>query len=127
MNPNSDKSRISLISVSILHSIMEVICNRFPMIAKNIINKLDTITLINCKEASRELNSFLENEKIVWLRIVGLYRGNFIGHEESWKQTIEKDSVDNIKQLALATQKFFKGNKDFLTNGIHFGFLFIRR
>ena len=113
MNPNSDKSRISLISVSILHSIMEVICNRFPMIAKNIINKLDNITLISCKEASRELNSFLENEKIVWLRIVGLYRGNFIGHEESWKQTIEKDSVDNIKQLALATQKFFKDNSRF--------------
>ena len=104
MNPNSDKSRISLISVSILHSIMEVICNRFPMIARNILNKLDNITLLNCKKSSRELNTFLEKEKTIRLRIVG----NIIGFEKSWKQTIEKNSVDNIKQLALATQKFFK-------------------
>ena len=87
---------------------MEVVCNRFPMIAKNILNKLDNRTLISCKESNRELNTFLENEKLIWLRIVGLYKSNFIGHEESWMQTIEKNSVDNIKQLALATRKFFK-------------------
>ena len=78
------------------------------MIAKNILNKLDNITLISCKESSRELNTFLENEKILWIRMVGSYKNNFIGFEKSWKQTIEKNSVDNIKQLALATQKFFK-------------------
>ena len=93
-----------MISVSILLSIMEVICNRFPMIAKNILKKLDNITLLNCKKSSRELNTFLENEKTIRLRIVG----NIIGFEKSWKQTIEKSSVDNIKQLALATQNFFK-------------------
>ena len=83
------------------------------MIAKNILKKLDNITLLNCKKSSRELNTFLENEKIIWLRIVGLYRDNFNGFEKSWKQTFEKDSVDNIKQLALATQKFFKDNSRF--------------
>ena len=79
------------------------------MIAKNILNKLDNITLISCKESSRELNTFLENEKTIRLRIVG----NIIGFEKSWKQTIEKNSVDNIKQLALATQKFFKDKTRF--------------
>ena len=78
------------------------------MIVKNILNKLDNVTLLSCKKSSRELKTFLENEKIIWVRIVGLYMGNFFGFEKSWKQTIEKNSVDNIKQLALATQKFFK-------------------
>ena len=78
------------------------------MIARNILNKLDNITLISCKESSRELSTFLQNEKIIWLRIVGLYKDNFIGFEKSWKKTLEKNSVDNIKQLALATQNFFK-------------------
>ena len=87
---------------------MEVICNRFPMIAKNILKKLDNTTLLSCKKSNRELNTFLEKEKKIWLRIVGSYIGNLIGFEKSWKQTIEKNSVDNIKQLALATQKFFK-------------------
>ena len=84
------------------------------MIAKNILNKLDNITLISCKESSRELNTFLENEKIIWLRIVRLHKGKFIHYEESWRQTIKKDSVDDIKQLALATQKFFKDDSRFL-------------
>ena len=93
---------------------MEVVCNRFPMIARNILNKLDNITLISCKESSRELNTFLKNEKILWIRMVGLYKDNFIGFEKPWKQTIEKNSVDNIKQLALATQKFFMDHSRFV-------------
>ena len=95
---------------------MEVFSNRFPMIMKNILKKLDNITLLSCKESSRELNTFLQNEKLIWLRIVGLYKDNFIGFEKSWKQTLEKNSVDNIKQLALATQKFFKVHKRFSTH-----------
>jgi hypothetical protein len=83
------------------------------MIAKNILKKLDNITLLSCKKSSRELNEFLENEKMIWLRIIGLYKGNLIGFEKSWNQTIEKNSVDNIKQLALATQKFFKTQSRF--------------
>ena len=93
---------------------MEVVCNRFPMIARNILNNLDNITLISCKESSRELKTFLENEKTIWIRMVGLYKNNFIGFEKSWKQTIEKNSVDNIKQLALATQKFFMDHSRFV-------------
>ena len=84
------------------------------MIAKNILKKLDNITLLSCKESSRELNAFLENEKIIWLRIVGLYKSNLNGYEKSWKQTIEKNSVDDIKQLALATQKFFMDHRRFV-------------
>ena len=93
---------------------MEVVSNRFPLLTKNIFKFLDNTTLLSCKEANRELYNFIENEKMVWLRIIRLYRGNIIGFEDSWKRTIEKSSVDNIKQLALATQKFFKHEPKFL-------------
>ena len=75
---------------------------------------LDNTTLLSCKEANRELNNFIENEKFVWHRIIRLHKGNIIGFEDSWKKTIEKNSVDNIKQLALATQTFFKHEPRFL-------------
>ena len=87
---------------------MEVFCNRFPLVAKNLLSLLDDTSLLNCKEANRELNNFIKNEKLVWLRIIRLYRENIVCFEGSWKKTIEKDSVDNIKQLALAAQTFFK-------------------
>ena len=89
-------------------TMMEVFCNRFPLVATNLLSLLDNTSLLNCKESNRELNNFIKNEKLVWLRIIRLYKGNIIGFEDSWKKTIEKNSVDNIKQLALATQIFFK-------------------
>ena len=89
-------------------TMMDVFCNRFPLVATNLLSLLDNTSLLNCKESNRELNNFIKNEKLVWLRIIRLYKGNIIGFEDSWKKTIEKDSVDNIKQLALATQNFFK-------------------
>ena len=75
---------------------------------------LDNSSLVRCKEANRELNQFINNEKEIWLRIIRLYKGNIIGFEDSWKKTIEKDSVDNIKQLSVATQYFFKCDTRFL-------------
>ena len=93
---------------------MEVFCNRFPLVAKNLLSYLEDTSLVNCKEANRELNNFIKNEKLVWLRIIRLYKGNIVGFEDSWKKAIEKDSVDNIKQLALAAQTFFKYEPRFL-------------
>jgi ankyrin repeat protein len=93
---------------------LEVFCNRFPLVTKNLLDLLDDTTWLSCKGANRDLNNFIKNEKIIWLRIIRLYKGNTIGFEDSWKQTIEKDSVNNIKQLALATQIFFKHEPRFL-------------
>ena len=83
-----------------------------------LLDMLDNTTLLSCKEANRELNNFIQNEKLVWHRIIRLHKGNIIGFEDSWKKTIEKDSVDNIKQLAITTQNFFKLNSRF-TNHWH--------
>ena len=96
-------------SVAFSRPIMiEVFCNRFPLVTNNLLDMLDNTTFLRCKEANRELNNFIKNEKNIWLRIIRLYKGNIIGFEDSWKKTVEKNSVDNIKQLALATQFFFK-------------------
>ena len=98
---------------------MDVFVNRFPLVSNRILDLLDDTTLMHCKEVSKELNNFLQNEKSVWLRIIRLYKGNIIGFEDSWKKTIEKDSVDNIKHLALATQNFFKHESNFFMNQWH--------
>ena len=69
-------------SVAIIRSIMmEVFCNRFPLVTNNLLDMLDNTTLLSCKEANRELNNFIKNEKLVWLRIIRLYKGNIIGFE----------------------------------------------
>ena len=109
------KCTLAFTLVATSRSIMiEVFCNRFPLVTNNLLDMLDNTSLLRCKEANRELNQFIKNEKNIWLRIIRLYKGNIIGFEDSWKKTIEKDSVDNIKQLALASQIFFKRETKFL-------------
>ena len=94
---------------------IDVFINRFPLVSNHLLDLLDDTSLLRCKEASRELNNFIKNEKIIWLRIIRLYKENTIGFEDSWKQTIEKDCVNNVKELALATQNFFKDEQRFLS------------
>ena len=72
-------------SEAISHSIMiEVFCNRFPLVTNNLLDILDNTTFLRCKEANRELNNFIKNEKNIWLRIIRLYKGNIIGFGHSF-------------------------------------------
>ena len=42
------------------------------------------------------------------MRIIKNYNGNFEGHQESWKQVMNKASFDIMKQLAIAVRQFFE-------------------
>ena len=83
---------------------MEELSNRFPHLASNILNDQ---SLFNCKESSREMNSFIVSEKFFWIRIIRNYRGNLVEFKESWKKTINKLSVDFVMELSQATYRFF--------------------
>ena len=78
---------------------MENILERFPVVAKEIFNNLDNQSLTKCKEASKEISQFFDQERFFWIRIIRNYRDNFDTFQESWKQVIAKTSVENVKQL----------------------------
>ena len=90
-----------------VNSSMEELSNRFPHLASNILNEINDESLFNCKESSREMNSFIVSEKFFWIRIIQNYRGNFVEFKESWKKTINKSSVDFVMELSQATYRFF--------------------
>ena len=91
----------------IVNSSMEELSNRFPHLASNILIEINDESLFNCKESSREMNSFIVSEKFFWIRIIQNYRGNLVEFKESWKKTINKSSVDFVMELSQATYKFF--------------------
>ena len=86
---------------------MEELSNRFPHLASNILNEINDQSLFDCKESSREMNSFIVSEKFFWIRIIWNYRENFVEFKESWKKTINKSSVDFVMELSQATYRFF--------------------
>lgn len=88
---------------------MEDLSKRVPMINELILDNLDDKSLINFKEASREINQILDRERFYWIRTMNKHKGNFKEFKKSWKKVISKTPVGNVKQLALAVHHFFKG------------------
>ena len=87
---------------------MEDLCKRFPHLGALIFANLDDQTFTKCKEANKEISQFFNRERFCWIRIIRHYHDNFETFQESWKEAIDKTSVENVKQLAVAVQKFFK-------------------
>ena len=87
---------------------MDVLCQRFPHVAKIILNNLDDQSLIQIMDANREVNDFLSNDRIYWIRVLANYNTNFILFRDSWRRNIYRVPVVKIKELAIAAQYFFK-------------------
>ena len=49
---------------------MDFIVRRFPTLAVNIINNLDDKSLVKFKDANRENNAFMDQERFYWIRIL---------------------------------------------------------
>ena len=87
---------------------MEVLCQRFPLMAQKILNHVDDRTLINFKEAGRTNADFLGQERFYWLRIIQRYNCLIGELQEVWKQVVRKTPVEIIKELAVAVHQFPK-------------------
>ena len=87
---------------------MEVLCQRFPLMALKILNHVDDQTLINFKEAGRTNADFLGQERFYWLRIIQRYNYLIGELQEVWKQVVRKTPVEIIKELAVAVHQFPK-------------------
>ena len=94
---------------------MENLCTRFPHLAGRIFDQVDDESLNNCKEISREVLEFLDNERFFWIRIIKKPRGvnmkiRLKDFPKSWKPVIEKTPVEKVKQIAIAVSRFFQEN-----------------
>ena len=87
---------------------MEKICQRFPHLGKLVLNNLDNQSLINFKEAIRDVSEFLENERFFWIVILRRYQSHFNEFKESWKEVTHKTSLEMVKHLAVSTLQYFK-------------------
>ena len=86
---------------------MENICQRFPHISKSIFDNMGDLSLVNCKEASRELSNHLDMERFFWIRIIRKYSRNFEEFKESWKTITYKTPKVIVEKLAKAAHNFF--------------------
>ena len=83
---------------------IEDVFNRFPHINESIFNELGNQSLINCKEASRELSKLLEQERFFWIRILRNYSKHYQTFHDFWKMATNRTSIEIVKHLAVATK-----------------------
>ena len=92
---------------------MENLCKRFPHLAERIFDQVDDQSLSNCKEISGEVLEYLDSERFFWIRLIkryGLnpYRRRLKDFPKLWKPVIDKTPVERVKQIAIATSRFFR-------------------
>ena len=72
---------------------MEDICKRFPSVALRIFKSLDNQSLARARKTNQSIKNFLGNERLLYLRIINTFEGNFVQFEYAWKKVVNKSSV----------------------------------
>ena len=85
---------------------MERIFLKIPDLAEKIFKELDNQSLVKCKEVQRSWYNFINEEKVLWFRIIQNYIRNDNKFLHAWRKVLTKVPVDFVTQVALATQRF---------------------
>ena len=86
---------------------MEDLCQRIPHVSVKIFGIVDDETLIKCKEASREIYNFLNNERFFWIRTIQAQERRL---QDSWKKVVVKSPLAIIKEFAVSVQQYVRAN-----------------
>ena len=90
---------------------MDQLLAKFPDIAEDIFENLDDESLVQCKEASRALSSFMDEDIKFWKRIIRKYLHNQEETEnfkKSWESLIDlkQTGPEMFKELGRAVQNY---------------------
>ena len=87
---------------------MDELLSRFPDIAEDIFESLDDESIVHCKEASRSISSFMEEDNKFWKRIIRKYLHNeeeTNSFKKSWESLIDlkQTGPEMLKELGQAS------------------------
>ena len=102
-----------------MHVTLENLMLRFSHLSEMIFNNLDNQTLVTCKFASKELNTYLREQKFHQIRIIIETVTKFQDLRQPWIDVFKTANTMTIMELGYAVDQFYtKGRKYFNYNGI---------
>ena len=99
-------------SISNQQSRLENLYLRFPVLGKQILNKLDNQSLGTFKHVSRPINDFIVNEKVVWIRKILKHVGYDNELPEMWKKVLHHAPKDKVRKLSEEVSAFYTYDTD---------------
>merc|ERR1711997_951645 len=84
---------------------MENLCLKFPYLCSIIFANLDNKSLVQCRLVNKSWKKLIDNEKILWKRILKKYITNLTS--KCWYEILVKIPVDIIREIATAVNQTF--------------------
>ena len=92
---------------------MEEIIQQFPEVGSDILNHLDDCGLVTFKKVNGIWRNFIDNEKMIWIRMIERFVCKRYTFQEDWKKAVLNTSVHMIRELSIATYRFYDLRKKF--------------
>ena len=88
--------------------VMENFLLKYPLIGHQIFDQLDNKNIAKCRWVSRPWYTFLDKEKLVWIRKLEKYNGNHNQRfKEHWKLAVKNSPVEIVIQWVVAVEQFY--------------------
>ena len=84
---------------------MEAILLRFPHLGYQIFDQLDNTVLTICREVNNSWNSFIDNEKLPWIRMIVQHIKPLAS---PWKKFLRKSNYESLVEIALSVLQYYK-------------------
>ena len=85
---------------------MESIFLKIPDLGEKILKELDNQSLVQSKEVQRSWNNFINEEKVLWIRIIQKCISDVDIYSIAWRKVLTKAPIEFVIHVALATQKY---------------------
>ena len=85
------------------NSAMEEILKRYPHISMKIFCNLDSKTLANCRLVNKIFQHCIDNDRLLWIRIIDRYFGDQIEYHDTWKKVLDKATFNITKRKITRT------------------------
>ena len=89
---------------------MEDLCRKIPLISKNLLEELDDQSCVNFKDASREINAVLKNERFYWIRVLRSHSSLLRDFKDSWARVVNRTPAEFVKEIVVLIDQFGKLN-----------------
>ena len=100
---------------------------RFPAIAEMIFNQLENCSIANCRKVNESWRSFIDDQKLPWIRKILKFSGSLTGFHDQWIQIIARTPINVVKELAVNVDFFSKLIlKEMSIGGLHISLLLIK-
>ena len=92
---------------------------QFPEMGEAILNCINEKSLVAMRKVNRPWMNFVDQQKIIWVRMIEKHIGHRNTFPDDWKKVVFKTPVQMVKDLAIAVQEFYETETNMFKDQIY--------